>query len=203
MVSSQPAQLSPAADARPKRRRIPIIDARFQWKYTLIITALGAGITTIMGALLYRAHEANTRILDLETSPRVSAQVVRGDQIFLLWLLALVVVMGLALAFWGLVVTHRVSGPLYVLARYLHDIAAGRYPDLRPLRRHDELQEFFAAFEDAVSHLRERDEATAAELQATLLRLRDARDGDPRAACDEALAALEDQRAKLEARLAR
>jgi hypothetical protein len=109
--------------------------------------------------------------------------------------------MGLALAFWGLVVTHRVSGPLYVLARYLRELSEGRYPDLRPLRRHDELQDFFAAFEDAIHHLRDRDEALLAELQGAVTRLLAAREMNARVGLDDALAALEQATAKLSSRL--
>lgn len=187
MDTSHSAQLEGVSSGRRKRRTIPIVDARFQWKYTLIITALGAGITAIMGAFLFRAHNDNTRLLDLDQNPQLTEQVVHGDQIFLLYLIVLVVVMGLALAFWGLVVTHRVSGPLYVIARYFAELADGRYPDLRPLRKHDELQEFFGSFEDAVTGLRSRDEATLALVDEALERVRVI---EPSARLDAAVAAL-------------
>ncbi len=193
MSSAQSAQVVSPAAGRRKRRAIPIIDARFQWKYTLIITALGAGITAVMGAFLYRAHADNTRLLELDG--QLQAQVMRGDLVFLLYLIVLVVVMALALAFWGLVVTHRVSGPLYVIARYLGELAEGRYPDMRPLRKHDELQEFFATFEDAVTALRSRDGAALADIDAALASARAAR--DPKAALDETVRALERYRTTL------
>jgi hypothetical protein len=194
MDTSQSVRLEGAPSTRKKRRTIPIVDARFQWKYTLIITALGAGITAIMGAFLFRAHNDNTRLLDLDQNPQLTEQVVHGDQIFLLYLIVLVVVMGLALAFWGLVVTHRVSGPLYVIARYFGELADGRYPDLRPLRRHDELQEFFGSFEDAVTGLRSRDESTLVLIDETLERLRV---GEPSTRLEVAVTALEKVRRTL------
>jgi len=181
------AHLEGVSSGRKKRRTIPIVDARFQWKYTLIITALGAGITAIMGAFLFRAHNDNTRLLDLDANPQLTEQVVHGDQIFLLYLIVLVVVMGLALGFWGLVVTHRVSGPLYVIARYFGELADGRYPDLRPLRKHDELQDFFGSFEDAVTGLRSRDEASLTLIDEALERVRVI---EPSARLDAAVAAL-------------
>ena len=52
---------SQISDNRPRRRIIPIVDARFQWKYTLLITALGVGVTAIMGAFLYKAYVDNLR----------------------------------------------------------------------------------------------------------------------------------------------
>ena len=41
-----------ATEGRRRRRLLPIVDARFQWKYTLIVTLLGAGTAAIMGGLL-------------------------------------------------------------------------------------------------------------------------------------------------------
>ena len=189
-----PASTSPMAGAssnRVRRRLIPVIDARFQWKYTLLIVALGVSVSAFMGALLYRVHNDNTKILDLEGNRFLQEQVIQQDQIFLLYLIVGVIVMGLALAIWGLLVTHRISGPLYIVARYLGVLASGRYPDVRPLRKRDELQEFFVIFEEAVNGLRERDlrmlqelnevidsdadaEALKAQLKTLRVKLRDA-----------------------------
>lgn len=197
METAQRAPLASRAPLRRRRRTIPVIDARFQWKYTLLITALGAGITAVMGAFLYRAHRDNTQLLDLDGNVLLQEQVMRGDQIFLLYLIVLVVVIALALAFWGLVITHRISGPLYILARFLGEMAEGRYPDLRPLRKHDELQDLFAAFEEAVSTLRARDARTLESLEAALAAARKDLESDPRAGLERALRSLEGYRTVL------
>jgi hypothetical protein len=168
MESAQAAQLSTAPMGRKRRRTIPIVDARFQWKYTLIITALGVGTSSVMGYFLYNAHVQNTRLLDLDGNALLQEQVMRGDQIFLLYLIVLVVVMAVALAFWGLIVTHRISGPLHILGRYLSVLADGRYPDLRPLRKRDELQDFFTTFEEAVQSLKARDAALLRDVEDAL-----------------------------------
>lgn len=160
--------MSQPDSGRSRRRVLPIVDARFQWKYTLIITGLGVGITAIMGALLYQRHQDNTRLLDLGGDAALQEQVMRGDQIFLLYLIVLVVVIGLALGFWGLVVTHRISGPLYLVERYLTELAEGRYPDVRPLRKRDELQGFFRAFDEAITTLAKRDLAYLRDIDDAL-----------------------------------
>jgi hypothetical protein len=183
--------------SRSRRRAIPIIDARFQWKYTLIITALGVGITAIMGAFLYRAHTDNTRLLELDGNLLLQQQVMRGDQIFLLYIVVLVIVMTVALAFWGLVVTHRVSGPLHVIARHLNQLADGHYPDLRPLRKHDELQDFFATFEEAVNRLKARDIATLQSIDEVLTSAKQTATSDAPAALAVVSKALEQYRATL------
>lgn len=162
--SNEPAN-DPGMERR-RRRLVPIVDARFQWKYTLLIAALGVGVTAIMGGFLYRAHVTNTRVLELSEELRL--QVARNDQLFLLYLVLLVVGMAFVLSIWGIIVTHRISGPLYLVARYLGILGGGQYPDMRPLRKRDELQEFFTTFEEAVNQLKARDQSHLQALEAAL-----------------------------------
>ncbi len=163
--SNEPAN-DPGMERR-RRRLVPIVDARFQWKYTLLIAALGVGVTAIMGGFLYRAHVTNTRVLEL-ANEELRLQVARNDQLFLLYLVLLVVGMAFVLSIWGIIVTHRISGPLYLVARYLGILGGGQYPDMRPLRKRDELQEFFTTFEEAVNQLRNRDQSNLTALEAAL-----------------------------------
>ena len=157
MATLRPAEMTAAAGERPRRRLVPIIDAGFQWKYTLLIVSLGVGTASIMGGLLYHAHQANTRLLDLGGDTRLQEQVASADQWFLYYLVASILFMTLSLTLGGLVVTHRISGPTYLVARYCDVLARGHYPDVRPLRKHDELQKFFGAFCGAVHSMRDRD----------------------------------------------
>jgi hypothetical protein len=212
MESTEKAQANESGDAKQPdaamppqvkyRRRTYIVDPRFQWKYTAFIVLVGAGIAAIMGAFLYRAHSENTRLLDID--PRYYVEISRGEQIFLLYLIAFVVIMALALGFWGIVVTHRISGPIYILGRYLGILADGRYPDLRPLRRKDELQEFFNAFADAIAALKAREKAQFRELTTALDVVRKGADGDDqrrKAALDDVAGRIERMRSQILAAL--
>ena len=53
--------------------------------------------------------------------------------------------------------THRISGPIYVISNYIRDIINGKYPDLRELRKNDELKDFYGLFAEMVDRLKERD----------------------------------------------
>ena len=73
---------------------------------------------------------------------------------------------------------YLISGPLYLVARYLGDMADGLHPDLRPLRKRDELQGFFSAFEDATTFLRKRDQELLAYVEECLAAVKSAQDGN-------------------------
>ena len=195
------SQAAPGLPQRRRRRIIPIIDARFQWKYTILITALGVGVMAVMGGLLYKAHRDNTRLLDIDQ--RLQEQVIRGDQIFLLYLIMCVIAMAVVLAIWGLIVTHRISGPLYLVARYLDVLADGEYPDVRPLRKRDELQEFFASFEEAINAMRSRDAMALRDIEAALAEAKEAGDKDAKSSLENTVKALDRRRDQLAQLLAR
>ncbi len=53
--------------------------------------------------------------------------------------------------------THQISGPIHIMSEYIKDIIEGKYPDIRPLRKNDELKEFYERFSLLVSFIKELD----------------------------------------------
>jgi nitrogen fixation/metabolism regulation signal transduction histidine kinase len=56
----------------------------------------------------------------------------------------------------GIIVTHRVAGPVHKMKRLLGYVGDGHFRLTEKLRKGDELQHFFDAFERMVESLRER-----------------------------------------------
>ncbi len=52
--------------------------------------------------------------------------------------------------------THRISGPIYVISRYMEEIIEGKKPEFRALRDRDEFKKFYERFVAMVDKL-ERD----------------------------------------------
>lgn len=66
-------------------------------------------------------------------------------------------ILGIGLA--GIVVTHKVAGPIFKMQRHLRDVAKGKLEVPWGLRKGDELVEFFETFRKMVASLRhEREE---------------------------------------------
>ncbi|MBX3181163.1 MAG: HAMP domain-containing protein [Polyangiaceae bacterium] len=90
-------------------------------------------------------------------------------------LVALVVFIGLA----GIVVTHRVAGPIFKMKRQLREVGSGHLRVPSALRKGDELVHFFETFADMVRGLRERQEREIALLDDAIVRLEGkAQEGD-------------------------
>lgn len=153
-----PADSQPTSRPRVLRRKY-LLDAGFQLKYILRLSLLGAGGVALVGGLAWRIHTD-------AVAPGASGQT--------LLLLTGLGALGLALVLglFGLVLTHRVAGPVHVMSLYMAALAAGRYPRLRPLRKKDELRGFFDRFSDAVDRIREREAEEARLLSEALATLR-------------------------------
>jgi nitrogen fixation/metabolism regulation signal transduction histidine kinase len=76
----------------------------------------------------------------------------------------LVVLIGLA----GIVVTHRVAGPIHKMRRQIREVGEGILRPPTPLRRGDELVDFFTAFDTMVKNLRSRQEAEIQQIDGVL-----------------------------------
>jgi hypothetical protein len=150
-------------------RRTYIVDRRFQYKYTALLSGLGALMSALFGVLMYLAHQET--LDDVFGGGSIPADVA-ARSVTLLWLIAgMAVLMAVAFALFGLLITHRVAGPVYVMSQFVSVLARGRYPKMRPLRRHDELKEFFDRFQRAIEALRERELEEAQTLEKALERL--------------------------------
>ena len=169
-VDSKTAQV--ISSGHRKRRFFAIVDRAFQWKYASLVAAMGMALVAGMGLLLYDSHVQNTSLLLLEQNPELLLEVQAADRIFLWLLSAGIIVIGVVLLMVGLLVTHRMSGPLYLARRYLSLISQGGYPEMRDLRRSDEFKDFFETLSRTVNHLRLRDTEHLRELEETLALLR-------------------------------
>jgi len=123
-------------------RRKFLIRPRFQ----LLLASKTAGFlllysAAIIYASLYSVAET-IYILPFDClTPEVKARLWRFpvEAMLLSVLIALVVVLH------SIVITHRVAGPEYRLARIVRGMATGQYPNAVTLRKHDNLKELAAA----------------------------------------------------------
>lgn len=158
--------------ATNKRRLIPIVDRRFQFKYTGIIFLVAAVVSAALGYFLLDAYMQLNSIIEVSEAIGDRLNTEDAERVFLLvvgFLVAEVLLLGVA----GLLITHRVVGPVFVLHRHLATLLEGRYPTLRPLRANDEFKSTFEAFSETLSMFKERDAREAKELSAVLAAARE------------------------------
>ncbi len=106
-------------------------------------------------------------------------------------ILALLVI-GIGMA--GIVVTHRIAGPIFKMKRQFRELGEGKMKMPYPLRKGDELVEFFAGFETMVKSLRDRQAQEIATLDEAIGKL------ESKVSADD-LAPLHELRATMQAEL--
>jgi hypothetical protein len=176
MSSTQHQELK-GKGSRAERRKNYLINPAFQWKYTLLML-LGLFVVSSFSAItLFGAlhQQARARILN----PQVIHQW-ENTWTIVFSCGAFSIVTMIALGVWNIVITHRMCGPLFVIQRYLDELAGGRIPTLRPLRRKDEFKELYASFGRAVKLLRSNTQSEMQILDDLLALARSAAGNDPK-----------------------
>ncbi len=157
-----------AAPAEPRRRYL--VDRGFQLKYALLMALAGLVVAAVFGLWIHQAHVQATALLSPDAETR--ALVERSDRLLLGAFVAIAALLAAALGLLGVIITHRVAGPVFVMGHYLRVLAEGRFPRMRTLRRSDELKEFFQGFIDAVDAMKVREARHTAVLDDALRRMR-------------------------------
>jgi methyl-accepting chemotaxis protein len=158
------------------RRRQYIINPGFQWKVVLTVSALVFLTSSIISSILYGVlhAQARARFTDPTGYTAEVPLVVVGFG------LAFSLVAAVAVALWCILITHRVCGPLSVMAKGLEDLAAGRPPEVRAIRRNDEFKEFHQTFCRALESVTRRRTQALEAISAALSCAATARSGADR-----------------------
>jgi methyl-accepting chemotaxis protein len=187
-----------AHPSRRNRRRKYFINPAFQWKYTLAI-ATGVFLSaSFMGVVLFGILHQQARLKVLYPG---TTNVWENAYFIFIFALAFSMVVVTGLGAWGVVVTHRISGPLFVLQRQFARLAEGCFPRRRPLRKKDEFKELYESFWQAVDSLKANKQAELAKLTEILNIARSAA-GDGNGAPDNALETVAAQIEELRAQAA-
>jgi hypothetical protein len=162
--------LAAPAPAGTRPRRQFLVDRGFQLKYALVMAGAGLLVAFIFGLWLHQVHAQAIALLSPDGETR--ALIERSDTLLLVTFAGIAVLLAAALGLLGVVITHRVAGPVFVMGHYLSVLAQGRFPRMRTLRRSDELKGFFQVFIDAIEAVKVREARHVAVLEDVLARTR-------------------------------
>jgi hypothetical protein len=189
----------PTGSAVTHQRRVYLVDRAFQLKYTLLLMVVGVVVALAFGLWIWQAHLQVSELAAVD--PAIRPLIEASDRNLLVIFLGIAVLMAGALGLVGILVTHRVAGPIFVMGHYMSVLAQGRYPRMRTLRQRDELKGFFQNFLEAVATLKQREASHAAVLEDAVARMRAAASRAPELApaIDALEAAARDRRQALAA----
>jgi Na+/H+ antiporter NhaC len=152
-----------------------LLNVRFQLRFTAVIVLLAAILTGGLGYfVMSKAHEASrlvsVRAMDPtdELAQQLAQQFASNDKILMIILVSFGFVLSLVLAGYGIVLTHKVAGPLHKITGHLDQIRDGKIGVVYNLRKGDQLVDFFEHFKGAHDALRERTQEDIALLDKAI-----------------------------------
>lgn len=97
-----------------------------------------------------------------------AAELEQRQQTMFIALFGVLALLAVAMGLMGIVVTHKVAGPIFKMTRQIQTIGDGDWSMPAPLRKGDELAAFFGAFESMVKSLRKQREHEIALLDEAM-----------------------------------
>ncbi|MEM9193222.1 MAG: hypothetical protein AAGF12_28870 [Myxococcota bacterium] len=209
------ADAQPIAKSGPPKRRLRnfLLDKGFQLKYTSMVVLVTVVVASVLGGFAYWFSKGQTESLSInmamqpdlfpEVADDMEAWAEAEDRKVLSAVIGGILVLALAVGFTGIVVTHRVVGPAYKLKRLISHVADGHLEVAGRLRKGDELQDVFLAFERMVLDLRERQEDEVRRLTEAIEAVEKARAGGDETTLESAIEKLNGVRDEMQAELER
>jgi HAMP domain-containing protein len=164
-----------------RRLRNYLLVPQFQLKYTAMVVGVTLVVASVLGLLAYKYSTGQTQMLTIHKmearGDAIDARFMQdlerysreADRKVALGILGGVLLMTLTLGATGILVTHHLVGPVYRLKTWVREVQSGRLrADTGRLRKHDELQDLFEAFQAMVGSLRAAQEREIAQLDGVI-----------------------------------
>lgn len=88
---------------------------------------------------------------------RNSAIITENSRIFFYVIILMTIVQTIMIFGIFIFISHRISGPIHVMMRYLKEIQNGKKPAFRPLRKNDKLKDFYNEFRNTIEMIYHKD----------------------------------------------
>ena len=152
-----------------------LLDVGLQLRYTATIVIVAVVLTAILGYRIYQATSDISKVIlwtglvDQATATELQTQFAQSDRTVVLGIIGFGIVLVLSIGGVGILLTHKVAGPLYKISSFFGRIRDNRLgPAPAKLRKGDELQNFYSSFREMHQAVRGRVEEDVRVLEATL-----------------------------------
>ncbi len=82
-----------------------------------------------------------------------SREIQKNSRTMIYFLIIMTIIQTITIFTLALFLSHKISGPIFIMRRYLKDLKDGKKIYLRPLRKGDEFKEFYEEFCDTIKNL--------------------------------------------------
>ena len=127
-----------------------LLDVGLQLRYTATIVIVAVVLTVFLGYRIYQATRDISKVIlwtglvDPATAQELQSQFSQSDRTVLWGIIGFGIILVLSIGGVGILLTHKVAGPLYKISSFFGRIRDNRLgPAPAKLRKGDELQDFY------------------------------------------------------------
>jgi len=150
------------AEGHRRQIRNYLLDSKLQLRYTLVMVLISTALVVGLGYIWYSQMRETSSLVNVNAivsmtaaeQQQLKADMASQDRLRLLVLFGFGVLFAVVVAGGGIMLTHKVAGPLFKITRYMGEIQEGRLGPVYDLRRGDQLHEFFESFKQMHSAMR-------------------------------------------------
>ncbi len=191
---------APPPTVYKRRVRNYLIDTKLQLRFASWLLAVAAAISMVLGWVLWRSYAETSRVValaDPDVAEALAAAFASEDRARMVWLAAALAVVLFCLLGFAVVMTHRIAGPAFAIARTCRQVGEGNYERPRPLRERDMLVELADEAAHMVDAVRLREEQERDAILTAARRLQEpGATAEDRKLATEALQQLVDEKTK-------
>jgi hypothetical protein len=140
-----------------------LLDVGLQLRYTATIVVVAIFLTAFLGFKMYQATRDVSKVIlwtslvDPSSADELQRQFQNSDRVVLWGIIGFGVVLILSISAVGILITHKVAGPLYKISSFFGRVRDGKLGAIpAKLRKGDELQDFYGTFREMHQSLRAR-----------------------------------------------
>ncbi len=161
-------------EAKKYQRKQYLINPGFQWKVAGTIAVAVFMFSILISITLYGTLHQQARMRAADPMGYTASV----TSVMVCFAMGFAAITAGGVGLWSILMTHRICGPMFVMKRYLLEMAQGRLPSLRPLRKRDEFKDLYEALDQAISALRSSKQRELMQLNTALEAARQAQAGD-------------------------
>src|SRR5262245_12099660 len=146
-----------AAARPPYKRKVRnyLLDVGLQLRYTATIVVVAVFLTAGLGYKMYQATRDISKVIlwtglvDPASAQELQSQFSNSDRVVLWGIIGFGIVLILSISAVGILITHKVAGPLYKITSLFHRVRDNKLGTAPVgLRKGDELQDFYLGFRE-------------------------------------------------------
>jgi len=137
------------------KRSVFIVNRPFQFKYSLLLALVGVLIAILFSAHIFYFLNQYLQVVipNYIDHPQIYDFIMSEKRKIIIYLIVLITLLACFLFFMGVVITHKIAGPMMVIKRKMAEVEKGDFEAHVRLRKGDEFRDFADSFNKMLNSL--------------------------------------------------